>query len=100
MAEFDWWLLIVGVVAGGGLVALVLSDSVRRDEEISDRESRAEAAWAAEWLDERGASVATETVVAVLRAHRAYLRLAPPDELVPDERTPGGPVSAATSREA
>ena len=30
VAEFNWWLLIVGVVAGGVLTWLVLADTTRR----------------------------------------------------------------------
>ena len=39
-AEFNWWLLIVGLVAGGALTWLVLADSIRRDREIGDEELR------------------------------------------------------------
>jgi hypothetical protein len=37
-AEFQWWLLIVGIVIGGALVYLVLADfqSDRQDEEEND----------------------------------------------------------------
>ena len=36
MAEFQWWLLIVGLVAGGGLVAVVSMDGRRREQDISE----------------------------------------------------------------
>jgi hypothetical protein len=81
MAEFDWWLLIVGVIAGGALVALVLTDSTRRDDEISERETEAEATWLATRLADDGIDLDPGTIEAVLRAHRGYLRLAPPDDL-------------------
>ena len=45
VAEFNWWLLIVGVVAGGVLTWLVLADTTRREREIGDEELLAEAAW-------------------------------------------------------
>ena len=45
VAEFNWWLLIVGVVAGGVLTWLVLADTTRREREIADEELMAEAAW-------------------------------------------------------
>jgi hypothetical protein len=34
-AEFNWWLLIVGLVIGAALVYLVLADSSRRESEVS-----------------------------------------------------------------
>lgn len=79
-AEFNWWLLIVGIVAGGALTWLVLADSNRRDAEISDEELAAEAAWIARSLGQPlvDADVAEE----VLRAHRRYLGFPPPDALV------------------
>ena len=48
MAEFQWWLLLVGLVAGGGLVAVVTMDGRRREEDIGELERRAEATWIAE----------------------------------------------------
>jgi hypothetical protein len=81
MAEFQWWLLIVGLVAGGGLVAVVSMDSRRREEDISELEHQAEATWIADQLAYRE-FVDPATVEAVLRAHREYLSLLPPDRLV------------------
>jgi hypothetical protein len=83
MAEFQWWLLIVGLLAGGGLVAVVTMDSRRREEDIGDLERRAEATWiAGRVAGRRERSIDPRTVEAVLRAHREYLSLPPPDELV------------------
>jgi hypothetical protein len=84
MAEFQWWLLIVGLVAGGGLVAVVTMDGRRRDEDVGELERRAEANWISERLSARGRdrSVEPRAVESVLRAHREYLSLPPPDELV------------------
>ena len=83
MAEFQWWLLIVGLVAGGGLVAVVLMDGARRDADVADDERRAEATWISEWLRSEGRRVTPEDTEAVLRAHRDYLSLPPPDRLEP-----------------
>ena len=87
MAEFQWWLLLVGLVAGGGLVAVVSMDSRRREQDIGELEQRAEASWIADQLDVGRAGEArggpdAETVEAVLRAHREYLALQPPDRLI------------------
>jgi hypothetical protein len=84
MAEFQWWLLLVGLVAGGGLVAVVSMDSRRREQDISELEQRAEAAWIADQLGgARGPD--PSTVESVLRAHREYLSLQPPDRLIVEE---------------
>src|SRR3990172_1380330 len=43
MAEFQWWLLLVGLVAGGGLVAVVFLDGARREQDVEEAELPAEA---------------------------------------------------------
>lgn len=86
-AEFNWWLLIVGIVVGGGLTWLILSDSARRDQDLTDEETTAEAGWIARALG--NPAVDAETAEAVLRAHRRYLGFPPPDALVdPAELVP------------
>lgn len=82
MAEFQWWLLIVGLVAGGGLVAVVTMDGRRREEDVAELERRAETTWIAERLSGRGGDVDPQAVGAVLRLHREYLALPPPDRLI------------------
>jgi hypothetical protein len=90
MAEFQWWLLVVGLVAGGGLVAVVFLDGSRRDEDIDDAELPAEARWIAERLAERGLPVGTDDAEAVLREHREYRQLPPPDRLEPMDAEESG----------
>ncbi|MBI2781408.1 MAG: hypothetical protein HYX55_06405 [Chloroflexi bacterium] len=82
MAEFQWWLLIVGLVAGGGLVAIVSADSRRREEDLADLERLAEATWISDRLASLDAGLDARTVESVLRIHREYLSLPPPDRLV------------------
>jgi hypothetical protein len=85
-ADFNWWLLIVGLVAGGALTWLVIADSNRRDAELSETEIAAEAGWIARSLDEP--LLDAEIAERVLRAHRRYLGFPPPDLLVePGELT-------------
>jgi hypothetical protein len=84
MAEFQWWLLLVGLVAGGGLVAIVSMDARRRDEDLAAAERRAEATWIAERLTARAPMLDAETVEAVLQVHREYLSLPAPDRLLVD----------------
>lgn len=79
-ADFNWWLLIVGLVAGGALTWLVMADVIRRDVEISDEETAAEAGWVARSLEEPALDAALAE--RVLRAHRRYLAFPPPDLLV------------------
>lgn len=83
-SEFSIWLLLVGMVAGGALTWLVLADIGRRDEEINERELRAEATWLANSVgDPRLDAALAEDV---LHAHRRYLGYPPPDALIsPDE---------------
>lgn len=85
MAEFQWWLLIVGLVAGGGLVAVVQMDGRRRDADLAELERRAEAAWIAARLEGREHAPDRATVEAVLRVHREYLELPPPDRFIDAE---------------
>jgi hypothetical protein len=84
-AEFNWWLLIVGVVVGAVLTYLVLADSARREHDVVERELPAEAAWLARTLTDEGRPVDGDTAEALLRAHRRYLQLPPPDALVDPE---------------
>jgi hypothetical protein len=79
-AEFNWWLLLVGLVAGGALTWLVLADSRRRDQEIDEVEISAEAGWIARTLDDP--RLDGDQAERVLRAHRRYLGFPPPDTLV------------------
>jgi len=82
MAEFQWWLLIVGLVAGGGLVAIVSMDGRRREEDLDELERRAEATWIAARFAGQDRRVDERAVESILRAHRDYLSLPPPDRLI------------------
>jgi hypothetical protein len=81
MAEFQWWLLIVGLVAGGGLVAVITMDGRRREEDLGELERRGESHWIADRLPGRE-GVDDRLVRRVLDLHREYLGLPPPDELI------------------
>ena len=85
MAEFQWWLLLVGLVAGGGLVAVVSMDGRRREQDLLELEQRAEANWIVDRMADTAQWVDRETVDAVLRLHRDYLGMPPPDALLVEE---------------
>jgi hypothetical protein len=94
-AEFNVWLLIVGLVLGAGLVWLVVMDSRRRDAEIDAVERPREAAWLSAALLEDGFDVSPEAADRLLLLHREYLDAPPPDEepdvvAVDEEGTPPG----------
>lgn len=97
-AEFNWWLLIVGLVIGAGLTWLVLADSSRREVDIEDRELDSESRWIADALADLHRPLDDERVLDVLRLHRAYRAAAPPDEV--DEPWPEADSDAATDHEA
>ena len=95
MAEFQWWLLLVGLVAGGGLVAVVTMDGRRREQDLEELERRAETNWISERLAGSGRWVDGETVDEVLRLHREYLGMPPPDAILVEgaEPLPDEPVA-------
>lgn len=84
-AEFNWWLLIVGLVIGAGLVWLILADSSRREADVTARERAGEARWIAAELRRAGRRVDDDDVADVLDLHAAYLAAPPPDE--PEDET-------------
>ncbi len=84
-AEFNWWLLIVGLVVGAGLVWFVLMDSRRRDVDIDERERPREALWLSRMLADEGHQVSREAAERLLLLHRSYLEAPPPDDPPPAE---------------
>ena len=86
-AEFNWWLLIVGLVLGASLTWLVMSESVRRDIDVSESEAHSESRWIATVMSGAGKAMPPERVEDVLRLHREYLAAPPPDD-------PGAPSAA------
>lgn len=79
-AEFNWWLLIVGLAVGAGLTWLVLADSRRREEDVVENELPIEAEWIAANLVSAGMPSDGRTIVETLRLHRAWLASPPPEE--------------------
>jgi hypothetical protein len=109
-AEFNWWLLIVGLVIGAALTWLVMADLTRRDADIDAAEQAGEARWIATILTDTGQAIAPDRVEDVLRLHRDYLAAPPPDDPVlladddegtdhlPSPAAPGGaPIRRSTT---
>ena len=86
-AEFNWWLLIVGLVVGAGLVWLVVLDSRRREVDVTTVERPREAAWIATTLSGEGVDLRPDVAERILELHELYLRVPPPDG--PDLELPG-----------
>ncbi len=84
-AEFNWWLLIVGLVVGAGLVWFVVLDSRRREVDIDDAERLREAAWLSAVLADEGYDVPAEAAERLLVLHHRYLAAPPPDDAPPDD---------------
>ena len=81
-AEFNVWLLIVGLVVGAGAVWVVIMDSRRGEADIDARERPREAAWLSAVMAEDGYDVSPDAAEQLLLLHRAYLGAPPPDEIV------------------
>jgi hypothetical protein len=103
-AEFNVWLLIVGLVVGAGLVWVVMMDGRRREADIDATELPREAAWLSALLTEDGYDVSPEAAEQALLLHRAYLGAPPPDPApdgrLPDEPLAGEPAPGEPAREA
>jgi hypothetical protein len=84
-AEFNVWLLIVGLVVGAGLVWVVMMDGRRQETDIDAAELLREAAWLSAVLAEDGHHVSPEVAEEVLLLHRAYLGAPPPDPVAEAE---------------
>jgi hypothetical protein len=91
-AEFNWWMLMVGLVVGAGLVWFVVADQRRREVDIDAEERAREAGWLSASLADEGQDVSPELVERLLALHRAYLEAPPPDEAddTEDASPPGG----------
>lgn len=85
IAEFNVWLLIVGLVVGAGLVWVVMMDGRRQEAEVDAVERPREAAWLSAVLAEDGYDVSPEAAEHLLLLHRAYLEAPPPDPIVDEE---------------
>lgn len=72
-AEFQWWLLLVGLVIGALLVFLVMADFSRSADEQADLELGQEATWIAGLLSPADGQVDPALIEEVLRLNREWL---------------------------
>ncbi|HEU4671297.1 MAG TPA: hypothetical protein VFS32_00180 [Candidatus Limnocylindrales bacterium] len=100
-SDFDWWLLLVGIVVGAGLAWLVVAEfgpSAVPDPESEQTELQLEADWIAARFEERGATIDRALLADALELDRLYrtpdIRLAPTRP-----RTPVGGTAAAEGEE-
>ena len=104
MAEFNLWLLIVGIVAGAAVTWLAIGTISRNDDEVAAAERPTEATWIARTIEEHGGRAPTELVEQVLMLHRRYLQggagvpipTTDPDRVEPDDED-GAPDDARVS---
>jgi len=87
-AEFNWWILMVGLIVGAGLVWFVLADQRRREVDLDADERAQEARWLSASLADEGLEVTPATAERLLAMHRAYLEAPPPDDTPPTYSSP------------
>ena len=73
-AEFNWWMLMVGLVVGAGLVWFVVADQRRREVDIDADERAREALWLSTTLTDEGENVSPELAERLLALHRDLSR--------------------------
>lgn len=77
MAEFNVWLLIVGLAAGAVVTWLVVGTISRNDDDLAAEERASEAAWIAQTIEEHGGRAPLTLVDQILTLHRRYLKGGP-----------------------
>ncbi|MEA2622044.1 MAG: hypothetical protein QOH61_954 [Chloroflexota bacterium] len=85
---FAWWLIVLGIAIGVGLVWLFVVRLPRRESDVDDSEQIAEAAWITHTITAYGGVAPQELVEEILDLHRQYLISGPPAQLVPEDETP------------
>ncbi len=100
--EFQWWLLLVGLVIGALLVFLVMADFSRSSDEQAEAELDREGDWIAGQLGASGGPVDPGLVGEILRLNREWLAgpvspaiEPPPPPLTPPAAPPALPPAAA-----
>jgi hypothetical protein len=91
-AEFQWWLLLVGLVIGALLVFLVMVDFSRSSEEQAEAELVKEAEWISGLLRSSDGEIEPALIEEILRLNREWLAgpALPTDEPAPVEPAGAG----------
>lgn len=71
--SFQWWLIILGIAIGIGLAWLVIGRLDRSDDDVTDAERSAEAAWISRSITAYGGVAPAPLVEEILDLHRQYL---------------------------
>jgi len=88
---FAWWLLILGVGIGVGLLWLVIGRVPREEDDVSAEERVAEAAWISRVISRYGGVAPAPLVEEVLELHEQYLKGAAAEQGPVDAVEPAGP---------
>jgi hypothetical protein len=70
---FSWWLVLLGIAVGIGLVWLVTVRLPRSESDVSDDEIAEEAGWISQTVESAGGIAPRDLVHEVLDLHRQYL---------------------------
>ena len=95
MAEFNLWLLILGIAAGAAVTWLVIGTIARSDDEIASSEAAAEADWIARTIEEHGGRAPLLLVEQILSLHRRYLQGGSATPMPQPEHTTAAPDETA-----
>lgn len=91
---FDWWLLVLGLLLGGGLTWLLGADYRRAEEDLAADERALEAERLAALASGPAAGIGADGVAEILALHRAYIAGAPVDLDALDDEARSGNASA------
>lgn len=80
---FAWWLVVLGIAIGVGLVWLFLVRLPRTESDVDDAELVAEAEWISHTIESYGGLAPQALVEEILEMHRQYLATGAP--AVPSE---------------
>jgi hypothetical protein len=91
MAEFNVWLLILGIAFGAVVTWLVVGTLSRNDDDVAAGEQATEAAWIAGLIEEHGGRAPVMLVEQILALHRRYLKGGPGIPVPEPSASPEGP---------
>jgi hypothetical protein len=81
---FAWWLIVLGIAIGVGLVWLFLVKLPRTESDVDDSEMVAEALWISQTIENYGGVAPQALVEEILEMHRQYLNSGVPAAAAPE----------------